>query len=382
MANRDERTRRVTRVSYRATAPPPHAFSATAGPLDFRSYAATSSQARRKMVISWEWAEVAHGGQIIRHSSSSPAPRTQQASPSVPAPERTSESRVRAAVAEAWRFYTLPKLHARGIAYLAKRNIDVKDLEAVTGKRVVGHTPHQQWPATRLVDHLRKRGFTDTEMLDAGLASTTKAGIVCDAYRDRVVVPVCDDAGRPIALIGRYVEKRDAPKYLNPSRTVTYDKSRDLYRPAIVPLDPDGQVVVVEGTLDALHLAAVAAQAGRLSEFAVVTSSGLALQPEAVAKVMAMSDRAVVLAADGDAPGAKANIDWAVALLQAGRQSAIVSLPRPSRPPPVGRESCRLRPGHLAGTPRRGGAARLHPSWRRNRSARRDTAPAQPSGRG
>jgi len=257
-----------------------------------------------------------------------PHPTTQRSSANYPNPERTSEDRVRAAVAEAWRYYTLDKLHDRGVAYLAKRGIDVTDLEAVTGTQVVGRIPHQGWPATRLANHLRKKGFTDEEMLDAGLATQTRSGVVVDAYRDRVLLPVLNEEGRPIALIGQYIGKRDdVPKYLNPSRTVTYDKSKNLYRPNPTSLDPDGQVVVVEGTLDALHLAAVAAQTGRLSEFAPVTSSGLALRPEQVATVVAMSERPVVLAADGDAPGAKANVDWATALLAAGRQSAIVSLP-------------------------------------------------------
>jgi len=46
MANRDERTRRVTRVSYRATAPPPYAFPATAGPKE---------RARSLRNHSWVW---------------------------------------------------------------------------------------------------------------------------------------------------------------------------------------------------------------------------------------------------------------------------------------------------------------------------------------
>ena len=242
---------------------------------------------------------------------------------------RTPEARVRAATQAAWRYYTLDKLHARAVAYLGRRGIDVTPLEAVSGEPVAGHTPHQGWPPVRLAEHLRAKGFTDDELVDAALIRRyPDTGNTVDAYRDRVLLPVRDDAGRVTALIGRYVGHRSGvPKYLNPARTAVYDKQVNLYRPTTGQLDPAGQVVVVEGTLDALHLAAVAAAAGRLDEFAPVTSSGLALRPEQLATVLALSPRPIVLAADGDAAGAKANLDWATSLLRAGRQSAIVTLP-------------------------------------------------------
>jgi len=137
----------------------------------------------------------------------------------------------------------------------------------------------------------------------------------------------------------------------HPTLTVVYNKSRDLYRPNPVPLDPDGQVVITEGTLDALHLAAIAASAGRLGEFAPVTSSGLGrLSPAQLTTVLSMSERPIVLSADGDKFGASGNTKWATALLLAGRQSAIVSLP-PDPDAPLKSDGTTPRMTRMRGSP-------------------------------
>ena len=138
-----------------------------------------------------------------------------------------------------------------------------------------------------------------------------------------------------IGLIGRYdgdAEADGAPKYLNPPRTVVYDKATALYRPSTPRLDRDGQVVVVEGTIDALAVAAAAAKAGFSSKFAPVSESGTALSDAQVEQVMAIHDRAPVLAADGDPAGGGANTTWATALARKGRESTIVAWPEGEDP--------------------------------------------------
>ena len=66
---------------------------------------------------------------------------------------------------------------------------------------------------------------------------------------------------------------------MNPPRTAVYDKSTDLYRPSKSRLAPDGQVVAVEGVIDALAIAAAAAQAGYSSKFAPLCESGTQRSP-------------------------------------------------------------------------------------------------------
>lgn len=252
---------------------------------------------------------------------------------------RTSAERVLAALEAAWRYYSYGALHEAGVAYLAARGIDVAALEGELGGPVIGRTPFKA--ADQFVARMRERGFTDDELVDAGLARRSPSRVpgepvtVIDFCRRRFVVPVRDGQQRVIGLIGRYDGDAKAdrvPKYLNPPRTVVYDKAEALYRPSTPRLDGDGQVVVVEGTLDALAVAAAAATAGFSSKFAPVSESGTALSDAQVERVMALHDRPPVLAADGDPAGGGANTKWATALAYRGRESAIVAWPEGEDP--------------------------------------------------
>ena len=100
---------------------------------------------------------------------------------------RTSSERVKAALAEAWSYYSYARLHDEGSNYLQNRGIFVIDLEAELGRSVVGHTPHKS--PDRLIVRLKEKGFTDDELVDAGLARRTPGRPMIDAFRDRVVVP-------------------------------------------------------------------------------------------------------------------------------------------------------------------------------------------------
>jgi DNA primase len=247
---------------------------------------------------------------------------------------RTPADRVLAALKAAWGYYSYGALHDAGLDYLNSRGIDVAALEDEVGGPVIGRTPFKA--SDQFVAKMRQRGFTDHELVDAGLASRlparTPAGTptLVDFHRHRFVVPVRDDQGRVIGLIGRYDGEAGAdkaPKYKNPPRTVVYDKAANLYRPSTPSLDPDGQVVIVEGSLDALAIAAAAATAGLSSKFAPVCESGIALSETQVEQVIAIHNRAPVLAADGDTAGGGANTKWAAALALKGRESAIVAWP-------------------------------------------------------
>ncbi len=84
-----------------------------------------------------------------------------------------------------------------------------------------------------------------------------------DTLRDRVVIPVRGRDGRIAGFIGRDVTGDPrAPKYRKPAHTPVFDKSLILYRPTLATPHPEATVVVVEGPLDALAIAATAASAG------------------------------------------------------------------------------------------------------------------------
>jgi DNA primase len=241
--------------------------------------------------------------------------------------DRTPLQRIVAANETAWAYYSYGNLHERGAEYLASRGIAIAALEAETHGPVVGHTPSARTRIDGLFAALTSRGFTETELLDAGLATRLADGCVIDFHRDRVVVPVRDGDGVVVGLLGRDITGTSPVKYLNPATTAAYQKSRSLYRPSEPALVPDASIVVCEGPLDALAIAAQAAASGVSARFAPVAACGRTLFDSQLDQILAVHPGAPVLAGDGDAPGRQANIDWARRMLAKGRETVITEWP-------------------------------------------------------
>ncbi len=243
-----------------------------------------------------------------------------------PDPARTPPERVYAVLEAAWCYYTISPLRSRGKAYLRQRGIDAGVLEAHTGRAEVGHTPAR---ADGLVTALRSRGFSDDELVDAALGQRSQSGgALGDFYRQRVLVPIRDDQARIVGIVGRNVgDQQRYPKYKNPPRTVVYDKSVNLYQPLPAPSDRAGQVVVVEGTLDAMAMAVAAIRSGQADRFCPVTQSGKELSATQLARVIEMHPGAPVLGFDGDRAGQDSAYRHALAAARQGRAVAVTVLP-------------------------------------------------------
>ena len=86
---------------------------------------------------------------------------------------------------------------------------------------------------TSLVDHLRRHGVTDEEMLITGVAVTASTGRLIDRFRDRVVFPIIHD-GKVLGFVGRRRPDltdvdRTGPKYLNTGDTPLFHKGAQLF---------------------------------------------------------------------------------------------------------------------------------------------------------
>lgn len=207
------------------------------------------------------------------------------------------------------------------------RGIDLRALRTeFPGAPLVGSVGHG-W--TGLVDHLRGHGVDDHEILAMDLGLRTSRGNLVDALRDRIIVPVTDATGRIDGFIGRDTSGNPrAPKYRNPTRTATFDKRTALYRPTHHRLEADGSVVVVEGALDALALAAAAARTGQTACFAPCTANGVAVSDAQAAAVARLHPGPIILALDGDQAGAQGTLRWLAALaLGQHRTAAVTRLP-------------------------------------------------------
>jgi DNA primase len=175
----------------------------------------------------------------------------------VPGQEHSQRRRLLAAHQAAAEFYaerlrTPPAAPAR--AFLAERDFDLAAAEPFG----VGYAP-AEWEA--LTRHLRGRGFTDAELLLAGLASQGRRGPV-DRFRGRLVWPIRDLTGDVIAFGARkLLADDDGPKYLNTPETPLFKKSSVLYGADLAKRDIASQrrAVIVEGYTDvmACHLSGV-----------------------------------------------------------------------------------------------------------------------------
>ncbi len=145
-------------------------------------------------------------------------------------------------------------------------------------------------------------GFSDRQLVSAGLVSQRDDGSCYDRFRNRLIFPIFNVAGKVVAFGGRVLADDQQPKYLNSPETVLFDKSANLYglNWARQEIARSEQAVVVEGYLDALmcHQAAISN---------VVATLGTALTERHV-RILSRYSRDVVLLFDADAAGERAAV--------------------------------------------------------------------------
>jgi DNA primase len=110
--------------------------------------------------------------------------------------------------------------------------------------------------------HLKTLGYSEQELVEAGLLGRGDRGDVYDRFRGRLVWPIRDITGQTLGFGARKLLDDDqGPKYLNTPETPVYHKSQVLYGLDLARKDisRSRQVVVVEGYTDvmACHLAGV-----------------------------------------------------------------------------------------------------------------------------
>ena len=174
--------------------------------------------------------------------------------------------------------------------YLADRGIQPEMVE----KFGLGYAP-DSWDG--LVGYLRKKGYSDDEIVAAGLVGRNDRGVF-DWFRDRLIVPIKDGRGRIIAFGGRAMRADQRGKYVNSQGTVLFNKSATLYAldAARAAIRKESVAVIVEGYFDAIVLH----QTGFAN---AVASMGTALTEEQYHVLDAMRIERAVVAFDGDAAG-------------------------------------------------------------------------------
>jgi len=145
--------------------------------------------------------------------------------------------------------------------------------EAEPGRKFLGERGFDQAAAERfgvgfaprggaLGKHLKTLGYTELELITAGLIGKGDRGDVYDRFRGRLIWPIRDVTGQTLGFGARkLLDDDNGPKYLNTPDTPVYHKSQVLYGLDLAKRDISRgrQVVVVEGYTDvmACHLAGV-----------------------------------------------------------------------------------------------------------------------------
>jgi len=186
-------------------------------------------------------------------------------------------------------------------ALIQRRGMDDETVEQF----MVGAAP-AEWES--IAGHLTRRDVSVRALLAAGLIKPRSSGNGhYDTFRNRLIFPICDELGRPIAFGGRRLDETEEPKYLNSPESPVFNKSATLYGLHLAKrsIIDARQVIVTEGYTDVI----ACHQAG-LSN--VVATLGTALTTQHVQILKRLCEE-VVLLFDGDEAGRRA-ADRAVAL--------------------------------------------------------------------
>ena len=208
--------------------------------------------------------------------------------------------------------------HAR--EYLAGRGLD----EGALREFRVGYAP-SAWDKVLVAS--RRNGFTDHELVAAGLASRSqKEGRTYDRFRRRIMFPLCDQRGRVLGFGARAMGADQKPKYLNSSDGLVFHKGRHLFGADIArtPATKAAEVIVAEGYTDviAMHQAGLRHTVGLM---------GTAMTDEQVGELARLAPT-VLLALDADAAGQEAMLRGARVAARRNLTLRVVPLPVGSDP--------------------------------------------------
>ncbi len=235
--------------------------------------------------------------------------------------DKGKKDRLYEAMARAESFYTGLLMEGKEVpgsahSYALGRGLSVESIKSWG----LGYAP-DGWRG--LLEKLMADGFTQAELVSAGLIKEAdeKKGTYYDRFRNRLMFPIRDSAGRTVAFTGRALDPNDSAKYLNSPETDLYKKSEILFGmdKAKDAIRVRGFALLVEGQMDLLMLH----QIGFTNAIAL---SGTALSPQHLALMKRYADN-LMLALDSDRAGLAASQKNAITALRSGMRVKAVRMP-------------------------------------------------------
>lgn len=208
-------------------------------------------------------------------------------------------------------------------AYLKSRGISSETAESFR----LGYAP-DEWRA--LYSYLKRKEVSEAEMEESGLVKQNSKGRHYDRFRNRIIFPIADTAGRVVGFSGRLLDTNEkAPKYLNSPETDLFKKSSILYGydRAKHAIRSNNFCILVEGQIDLV----LAHQAGYKNTVAV---SGTSITSYHLKIINRMTDN-LLLAFDADAAGIESEKKAAKIALSMGMDVKAIDLPEDKDPADV-----------------------------------------------
>ena len=145
----------------------------------------------------------------------------------------------------------------------------------------------------------QRAGVAQNVLHQSGLITTNENGKTYDRFRHRLIFPICDALGRPVAFGGRTLGD-DPAKYLNSPETSLFSKSRILYGLDLArqAIEQEREAIIVEGYTDVVLL-------HQFGFTRVIATLGTALTDAHVKLLRPLANR-LILCFDGDQAGARA----------------------------------------------------------------------------
>lgn len=190
--------------------------------------------------------------------------------------------------------------------HAAKRNVAERKIPTENSKNfnIFGWAPEDD---KYIVNALKSKGFTDKQLIDAGVARKWDDGTLHFPWRTRLMFIIRDLSGNPVGFTGRIVYDADKNKgkYVNSIDNPLFHKSRVLFCEDIArkPASETKTIYVVEGQFDVI----ACQHADRLN---TVASSGTAFTEEHanLLRRLVTNDGRIVFMFDADEAGQKASL--------------------------------------------------------------------------
>ena len=205
-------------------------------------------------------------------------------------------------------------LGKNAIQYLKNRNIDRDTIK----KFGIGLSVQK----LSLTDYLKNKNYSIDKLIDVGLTNDNGN----DIFINRIMFPIYDLSGNPVAFSGRIYNTKDTSKYINTKETDKFKKGKILYNYHIAKehLKKNDSVIIMEGQMDVIRASTIGVNN-------CIATMGTALTRDHKSIIKNMTNN-IVLCFDGDSAGEKATISAIELLEDTGIDIKIVRLPNDMDP--------------------------------------------------